>query len=68
MVSCPKCGAEFPPKDMWTEVFQAVESETGKGLNKYVIFSFPECHVHIFTIFQRDLMTNANTFTHHLSV
>jgi hypothetical protein len=45
MVSCPKCGAEFPPKDMWTEVFQAVESETGKGLNKYVIFSFPECHV-----------------------
>jgi hypothetical protein len=45
MVSCPKCGAEFPPKDMWTEVFQAVESETGKRLNKYVIFSFPECHV-----------------------
>jgi predicted RNA-binding Zn-ribbon protein involved in translation (DUF1610 family) len=45
MVSCPKCGAEFPPKDMWTEVFQAEESETGNGLNKNVIFSCPECHV-----------------------
>gem|GEM_PF-997081 len=47
MVNCPnpKCGREFPPKDMWTEVFQAEESETGKALSKYVMFSCPYCHV-----------------------
>jgi hypothetical protein len=41
MVSCPRGGAEFPPKDMWTEAFQAEESGTGNVLNEYVIFNCP---------------------------
>lgn len=28
----PKCGWEFPSTDMWTEVFEAKESQTGRTL------------------------------------
>ncbi len=45
MVSCPKGGAEFPPKDIWAEVFQAKELETRKELGNYIIFMCPLCQV-----------------------
>ncbi len=45
MVFAPVCKHEIPTaNDMWIEVFNTQESETGKKIGTYVMFSCPECH------------------------
>lgn len=49
MVICPTCKQEFPPKEMWTEVFEAEEYESGKRLGQFIMSSCPHCHVFLET-------------------